>query len=67
MINPPIVRAIRRHEPHSTRFSPSGHAPNGELPITSGILGQICVPLGVQQQRFAIVIGFAAHRRTWTW
>ena len=62
VINPPIVRAIRRHEPHSTRFTPSGHAASGELPITSGILGQVCVPLGVQQQRFAIVMGFSAHR-----
>lgn len=62
VFNPPIVRAIRRHEPHSTRFTSSGSVTNGEVPITPGIQGQICVPIGVQQQRFAIVVGFASPR-----
>lgn len=62
VFNPPIVRAIRRHEPHSTRFTPPGPATNGEIPVTPTIQGQVCVPIGVQQQRFAIVVGFVAQR-----
>ncbi len=62
VFNPPIVRAIRRHEPHSTRFIPPGPATSREVPITPAIRGQVCVPIGVQQQRFAIVVAFAGER-----
>lgn len=59
LLQPETVAAIRRNEPHTIRFP-------GRTPADSVVLGltsQVCIPIWVQQQRFAIVLGFTDEPR----
>lgn len=59
LLHPQSVEAIRRNEPHTIRFS-GRIPPEGAEP---GLTSQVCIPIWVQQQRFAIVLGFTAEPR----
>ena len=50
-LHPATAEALRRNEPQTIRFS-------GGTPPDRGLTSQVCIPIWVQQQRFAIVLAF---------
>ena len=61
-LNNAVAGAIRRNEPHATRFSANRTPQPDEAPIAPGVVSQVCVPISVQQQRFGILLAFTAER-----
>jgi diguanylate cyclase (GGDEF)-like protein len=56
------AEAIRRNEPHTIGCPQSQEAERAETLAASRLLGQVCVPIWVQQQRFGISLGFTTER-----
>lgn len=57
LLHPASTEAIRRNEPHTLRFSERDAADR----TASTLASQVCIPIWVQQQRFAIVLGFTTE------
>jgi diguanylate cyclase (GGDEF)-like protein len=56
------AEAIRRNEPYAIGCPRNRGADRVEASATPQLLGQICVPIWVQQQRFGISLGFGSER-----
>jgi diguanylate cyclase (GGDEF)-like protein len=56
------AEAIRRNEPYAISCPRSREAERVEASTTPQLLGQVCVPIWVQQQRFGISLGFGSER-----
>jgi diguanylate cyclase (GGDEF)-like protein len=56
------AEAIRRNEPHAIKFDQPGTAEPHESVTASHLLSQVCIPIRVEQQRFAITLGFNTER-----
>lgn len=57
LLHPATTEAIRRNEPHTLRSSDRDPAAQ----TTSSLASQVCIPIWVQQQRFAIMLGFTTE------
>lgn len=53
--------AVRRNEPHASRFSPRASSEAVRIAAEAGLTGQVAIPIWVQQQRFGILLTFTAE------
>ena len=61
LVSAVTVASVRRNEPHTVRFSELDPAERPPAAVMAGLSSEVCIPIWVQQQRFAILLGFAGE------